>query len=41
MGGLICVEHCCCLWVAPLEKKYGKGWKGFNNSLSMSEYMRS
>ena len=28
IGGLVCVEYCCRLWVAPLEKKYGKGWKG-------------
>ena len=28
IGGLFCVEYCCRLWVAPLEKKYGKGWKG-------------
>ena len=29
IGGLFCVEYFCRLWVAPLEKKYGKGWKGF------------
>ena len=28
IGGLFCVEYFCRLWVAPLEKKYGKGWKG-------------
>ena len=28
IGGLFCFEYCCRLWVAPLEKKYGKGWKG-------------
>ena len=28
IGGLFCVEYCCRLWVAPLEEKYGKGWKG-------------
>ena len=29
IGGLFCIEYFCRLWVAPLEKKYGKGWKGF------------
>ena len=28
IGGLFCVEYCCRLWVAPLEKRYGTGWKG-------------
>ena len=28
IGGLFCVEYFCRLWVAPLEKKYGKGLKG-------------
>jgi len=28
IGGLFCVEYCCRLWIAPLEKKFGKGWKG-------------
>jgi len=28
IGGLFCVEYFCRLWVAPLEKKFGKGWKG-------------
>jgi len=29
IGALFCVEYCCRLWVAPLEKKYGRGFKGF------------
>ena len=29
IGGLFCIEYICRLWVAPLEKKYGKGLKGF------------
>ena len=29
IGGLFCIEYCCRLWVAPLEKKYGNGWRGF------------
>ncbi len=28
IGGLFCIEYLCRLWVAPLEKKYGQGWKG-------------
>ena len=28
IGGWFCVEYLCRLWVAPLEKKYGQGWKG-------------
>ncbi len=28
IGALFCVEYCCRLWVAPLDKKYGKGLKG-------------
>jgi len=28
IGGLFCVEYFCRLWVAPLEKKYGKGLIG-------------
>ncbi len=28
IGALFCLEYCCRLWVAPLDKKYGKGWKG-------------
>ncbi len=28
IGGLFCIEYVCRLWVAPLEKKYGKGLKG-------------
>ncbi len=28
IGGLFCVEYIFRLWVAPLEEKYGKGWKG-------------
>ena len=28
IGGLFCIEYLCRLWVAPLEKKYGHGWKG-------------
>ncbi len=28
IGGLFCIEYLCRLWVAPLDEKYGKGWKG-------------
>ena len=28
IGALFCLEYLCRLWVAPLEKKYGKGWEG-------------
>ena len=28
IASLFCVEYVCRLWVAPLEKKFGKGWKG-------------
>ncbi len=28
IGGLFCIEYLCRLWVAPLAKKYGKGWEG-------------
>ena len=28
IGALFCIEYCCRLWVAPLDAKYGKGWKG-------------
>tara|TARA_Y100001968_G_scaffold268212_1_gene258470 strand:- start:35 stop:832 length:798 start_codon:yes stop_codon:yes gene_type:complete len=28
IGGLFCIEYLCRLWIAPLESKYGKGWKG-------------
>ncbi len=28
IGGLFCIEYFCRLWVAPLDKKYGKGFKG-------------
>ena len=27
IGALFCIEYCCRLWVAPLDEKYGKGWK--------------
>ncbi len=28
IGGLFCIEYLCRLWVAPLNEKYGQGWKG-------------
>ncbi len=28
IGGLFCIEYLCRLYVAPLQEKYGKGWKG-------------
>ena len=28
IGALFCLEYCCRLWVATLDKKYGKGLKG-------------
>ncbi len=29
IGGLFCIEYCCRLWVAPLEKNMGKVGKVF------------
>ncbi len=29
IGCLFCVEYLCRLWTAPLDKKYGQGFKGF------------
>ena len=28
IGAFFCVEYVCRLWVAPLDNKYGQGWKG-------------
>ena len=28
IGGLFCIEYLCRLWVAPLQEKYGSGFKG-------------
>ncbi len=34
IGSLFCIEYFCRLWVAPLDEKYGKGFRGVWNYIS-------